>query len=161
MLFQRVVGSEEPLIIDNLHGDSPFATEYRDWAAMHADEAFVSAQSVLAVPLKVKGQVIGQLRLDHDQPGFYRPRHADWPSLREPGGHGHRQRAVFEAERRSREHLVLALEAGQMGTWEWESATGSGTWSPQLEAIRGLAPARFAQTFEAPSGTSIRTTWSA
>ena len=127
VLFQRVIGSEEPLIIDNLHGDSPLATEYREWAALHAGEAFVLAQSVLAVPLKVQGQVIGQLRLDHDQPGFYRPRHAELAqAFANQAATAIANARLFEAERRSREDLVLALEAGQMGIWEWESATGQG-----------------------------------
>ena len=34
-------------------------------------------RSVLAVPLKVKNRIIGQIRLDHDRPGFYTQRHAD------------------------------------------------------------------------------------
>ena len=36
-----------------------------------------------------------------------------------------------------------------MGTWDWVAETGRVTWSPQFEAIRGLAPGTFPQTFEA------------
>jgi PAS domain S-box-containing protein len=36
--------------------------------------------------------------------------------------------------------LQLALEAGRMGTWDWNLATDRVTWSPGLEAIHGLAP---------------------
>jgi len=55
------------------------------------------------------------------------------------------ERALRESEHR----LRLALEAGQMGTWEWEVATGRVVWSPGLEAIHGLRPGTFAGTFEA------------
>src|SRR5690606_24381636 len=50
-------------------------------------------------------------------------------------------RKLAEADlRRSEERLRIALEAGKMGTWEWNIPTGAVTWSPSLEAIHGLAP---------------------
>jgi PAS domain S-box-containing protein len=49
----------------------------------------------------------------------------------------------------SEERLRLALEAGQMGTWEWTVATNEVIWSRSLEAIHGLAPGTFAGTFAA------------
>ena len=56
-----------------------------------------------------------------------------------------------EALRESEERLRLALEAGQMGTWDWEVATGRVTWSPTLEAIYGLPPGGFPGTLDAYS----------
>jgi signal transduction histidine kinase len=44
--------------------------------------------------------------------------------------------------------LELALAAGGMGSWEWDSLTNRVSWSPQLEAIHGLAPGTFGGTFE-------------
>lgn len=52
--------------------------------------------------------------------------------------------ALRESDRR----LGLALEAGRMGVWEWHIADGRVTWSPQLEAMHGLAPGTFEGTFE-------------
>jgi PAS domain S-box-containing protein len=49
----------------------------------------------------------------------------------------------------SDERLRLALEAGQLGTWEWHLPTRRVTWSPQMEALHGLAAGTFAGTFEA------------
>jgi PAS domain S-box-containing protein len=150
VVFQAVVSQDGPVIIDNLEGDSPVAVAYRDWAARQAAEAFVSAHSVLAVPLKVKGQVIGQLRLDHHETNFYRQRHGDLAlAFANQAATTIDNARLFEAERRGRENLEVALTAGQMGTWEWEAATGRVTWSAQLEAIHGLAPGAFPQTFEA------------
>jgi PAS domain S-box-containing protein len=47
------------------------------------------------------------------------------------------------------QRLRLALEAGQMGVWEWNIRTGAVHWSDNLESLYGLAPASFAGTFEA------------
>lgn len=44
--------------------------------------------------------------------------------------------------------LQLAVEAGQMGDWEWNVANGKMRWSPALEAIHGLPPGGFAGSFE-------------
>jgi PAS domain S-box-containing protein len=57
----------------------------------------------------------------------------------------HTERALRESDAR----LSLAMEAGQMGAWEWMVKTGKVTWSPTLEAIHGLAPGTFDGTFEA------------
>jgi PAS domain S-box-containing protein len=46
-------------------------------------------------------------------------------------------------------HLALALEAGDIGAWEWNIKTGRVTWSTTLERIHGLEEGTFAGTFEA------------
>jgi PAS domain S-box-containing protein len=46
-------------------------------------------------------------------------------------------------------HLVLALDAGELGTWRWDMSTGETTWDARLEALHGLQPGTFAGTFEA------------
>jgi two-component system CheB/CheR fusion protein len=47
----------------------------------------------------------------------------------------------------SEERLRLALEAGHMGVWDWNLATGEIKWSRNLEAILGLAPGSFGGTY--------------
>jgi PAS domain S-box-containing protein len=60
------------------------------------------------------------------------------------------ERRLSEAAlRESEQQLRLAIEAGRMGTWEWDMATNQVLWSPALEAIHGLAPGSFPGTFEA------------
>jgi PAS domain-containing protein len=54
-----------------------------------------------------------------------------------------------EALREGEERLRVALQAGQMGTWEWNITTGQLTWSETLEAIHGLAPGTFPGTYQA------------
>jgi PAS domain S-box-containing protein len=59
------------------------------------------------------------------------------------------QRKRDEAEAaQSRELLWHALEAGGMGYWSWDIASGEVTWSDNLEAIHGLPAGAFDGTFE-------------
>lgn len=51
--------------------------------------------------------------------------------------------------RRSPERLQLALDAGHMGTWEWDLATNRVIWDEALEVIFGLPPGGFDGTYEA------------
>jgi PAS domain S-box-containing protein len=58
----------------------------------------------------------------------------------------------LEAERAARDsdrRLRLALEAGRMGTWEYDLVTGVVHWSPQIERMHGLPEGSFPGTFEA------------
>jgi PAS domain S-box-containing protein len=45
--------------------------------------------------------------------------------------------------------LELAMEAGQMGAWDWQIREAKVIWSRQLEAIHGIEPGSFAGTFDA------------
>jgi PAS domain S-box-containing protein len=56
-----------------------------------------------------------------------------------------------DAEQRARdlvEHFGSALEAGGLGTWRWDIATGHTAWDERLEALFGLPPGGFDGTFE-------------
>lgn len=58
-------------------------------------------------------------------------------------------RKRVEAERRaSEERLQLALDAGKMGTWDWELASGRLEWSPNMVEMHGLQPDDFQGRFE-------------
>ena len=55
------------------------------------------------------------------------------------------------AEQRARdltEHFGLALEAGGLGTWRWDMASGVTRWDERLEALFGLPPGGFDGRFE-------------
>ncbi len=60
----------------------------------------------------------------------------------------HRKQAE-EALRESERRLRVALEAAQMGTWDWEIPTGKIVWSQKTEEIFGFAPGTFPATLEA------------
>ena len=46
------------------------------------------------------------------------------------------------------ERLQLALDAGGLGTFRWDLATGATTWDARLEALFGLEPGTFDGTFD-------------
>jgi PAS domain S-box-containing protein len=58
-------------------------------------------------------------------------------------------RLARAAESKSAEHLALALAAAQMGTWEWDVASGSVHWSDGVARLFGLAQGEFSGGFEA------------
>lgn len=49
----------------------------------------------------------------------------------------------------SEERLRLAQQAAGIGTFEWDTRTGTNTWTPQLEAMYGLPPGGFGGTHAA------------
>jgi PAS domain S-box-containing protein len=59
------------------------------------------------------------------------------------------RREAEEALRASEERLRLALQAAQMGTWDWNIVTGELRWSESLEAMFGLPPGGFGKSVEA------------
>jgi PAS domain S-box-containing protein len=54
------------------------------------------------------------------------------------------EEALLETQTRFR----MAIEAGQMGDWEWRLSSGTVRWSPEIEAIHGLPPGAFGGSFE-------------
>ncbi len=52
--------------------------------------------------------------------------------------HRVRRRRAEEAQRRSAETLSIALEAAQIGTWDWNITTGELEWSERCKAIFGI-----------------------
>jgi PAS domain S-box-containing protein len=59
-----------------------------------------------------------------------------WGSKRDVTAHRLAQAAVRESE----ERLAFALEAGQMGTFDWHISSGRILWSPTVERLHGYAP---------------------
>ncbi len=57
-------------------------------------------------------------------------------------------RAADTALLRSQERLRFALEAANLGTWEWNQHTGEVHWSGNIERIHGMRPGTFQNTFE-------------
>ena len=53
------------------------------------------------------------------------------------------------ASRENERRLRLALEAGRMGTWEYDLVTGVVRWSPEIERMHGIPEGSFNGTFEA------------
>jgi PAS domain S-box-containing protein len=75
-LDRLVLGSREPVIVSDTLGESAAAQAYRQSLGDLQQALFPHIRSWLGVPLVVKGQVIGELALDHSQPDFFSPAHA-------------------------------------------------------------------------------------
>ena len=56
------------------------------------------------------------------------------------------RKKIDDALRESQSRLLLAHQAAHMGTFEWNIQTGENIWSPELEAMYGLAPGTFPGT---------------
>ena len=56
------------------------------------------------------------------------------------------RRQADAALRRSEERFRFAQLAARIGTFDWDIKTGVNTWTPQLEAMYGLAPGDFPRT---------------
>jgi PAS domain S-box-containing protein len=57
-------------------------------------------------------------------------------------------RAADQRARDLTDHFGAALEAGGLGTWRWDMASGTTIWDERLEALFGLPPGGFDGTFE-------------
>jgi PAS domain S-box-containing protein len=67
----------EPVIVDDLRGNSQMAAAYRGAVGeLLETPAFSYARSCLAVPMVLNDRITGILSLAHHQPDFYRPQHA-------------------------------------------------------------------------------------
>ncbi|MBE9228681.1 PAS domain S-box protein [Phormidium sp. LEGE 05292] len=51
-------------------------------------------------------------------------------------------------QQESGERLKTALNAAQMGMWDWDRVTGKITWSPEYEILLGLTPGTFDGRYE-------------
>jgi PAS domain S-box-containing protein len=72
--YRQVVLSREPFIIDDIWGDEEWIRGVRgQWPGPSLSE---EVRSWLGVPLVAKGRLIGVLRLDHSQPGYFTQEHA-------------------------------------------------------------------------------------
>jgi PAS domain S-box-containing protein len=64
-----------------------------------------------------------------------------------PAAHEIAERKTIEAELRdSQQRLLLALEAGRLGTWELDPKTNRVQWSALMEPMHGFAPGTFGGT---------------
>ncbi|MBD2083949.1 PAS domain S-box protein [Trichocoleus sp. ST-U3] len=60
-----------------------------------------------------------------------------------------KRKQAEEALQQSEERLRLALEAAQMGIWDWNILTNQVTWTDNNEKLFGLAPGSFEKTYDA------------
>ena len=74
---RQVIQQQAPLVIADVRGDEPLAGDFRQTAGDQLESTFGYIRSWLGVPLMARGEMLGMLTLDHNQPGFFSTRHAN------------------------------------------------------------------------------------
>jgi PAS domain S-box-containing protein len=134
----------EVFVTDDAQNDPRISERLR---RINVDEAI---RAMICVPIKLGPNVFGVFNLQYsDSRTFAAEDLRLMQTLAHRAAMALHNARLFEGERTTRERLDVALAAGSMGTWEWEAQAGTVSWTPQLEAIHGLAPGTFAGTFEA------------
>ena len=100
------------------------------------------------IPLVSMDGVIGKLMLYLDRPGTLDVDQMQLAAVIAGQVAFAIQRTRAEAQaKRSEARLRFALDAAEMGTWDWDLATNTVVWSDNLERIHGLPPGTFDGTF--------------
>jgi PAS domain S-box-containing protein len=73
---EEVLRRRQPVIIDDVHADTPIAQGFIASGGDYMNTTFSYIHSWMGVPLMSKEWVIGVLCLDYDQPNYYTPQHA-------------------------------------------------------------------------------------
>jgi PAS domain S-box-containing protein len=69
---EEVLIHRRGLVIPDINSpDDPWAVTFREEGAVNAEAILTHVRSWMGVPLIAKGRVIGNLSLEHEQPGFY------------------------------------------------------------------------------------------
>jgi len=127
-------------IVDNLDELLP---------AARADADQAQLQSMLILPLVARGGVFGSLLLGSRARKNYDARDLQLGSdLARRLALAIENARLFERAQAGEQRLLVALEAGKMGAWEWEIEANHVTWSPMLEDIHGIPRGSFVGTFE-------------
>ncbi|MBD0316806.1 MAG: PAS domain S-box protein, partial [Nitrospiraceae bacterium] len=101
------------------------------------------------IPLTYGGRLLGKFMVYFNRPYAMNQEEVESAqALARTLALGIERKTAEERLRASEAQLRLALEAGRMGSWEWNTATNAVIWSPGLEAIHGLAEGTFDGTFE-------------
>jgi PAS domain S-box-containing protein len=102
------------------------------------------------VPLVGSGKLLGKFMLYFDAPHSFGRNEFDVAlAIAAHIAFGVERRRVETTLRENEQRLLIALEAGRMGTWAWDIVANRITWSSGLEALHGLAPGTFDGTFAA------------
>ena len=102
--------------------------------------------SLAEVPLPGRGGSLGLCSSEAD--GFPATRIEPLSSLARLFAEILQRLEEMEALNRREERLALALEAANMGRWEWDLETGSMLWSDNSEPLLGLPPGSFDRGLE-------------
>ena len=106
-------------------------------------------QSALILPLVARGAVFGSLVFGSRMRKNYDARDLQLGSeLARRLALALDNARLFEQAQAGEQRLLVALEAGKMGAWEWDIRGNRVSWSPMLEDIHGIPRGSFPGTFE-------------
>jgi PAS domain S-box-containing protein len=139
--WARGTPAPEPILVRDVRED-------RSLAPFHDVLAREHIASVAFFPLLSESRVIGKFMLYRDVPAAFG---ADEISAARTigalvGFAVERTRSAADAQTQ-RERVLFALDAANMGTWDWDVASGQVQWSENLERIHGLPPGTFSGEF--------------
>jgi PAS domain S-box-containing protein len=142
----RIALSREPAIFDDLSQVEVVSPILRN-----------RVRSLVGVPLKSGNRLIGVMHAGASSvrrftavDGHLLSLAADRVGVAIERAHLHEaEQTAHRVAEKATEQLRVALESGQMGTWEYVIRSGVVKWSPGLEAIHGYPPGTFPGTFEA------------
>jgi PAS domain S-box-containing protein len=137
----RALRAAERIVIEDIETDEPYAP-LRPIAQRAGYRAVVSAPLV-----GLSGMPLGMVSVHFG--AAHQPSEQDLQRLdlyvRQAADFIERCRSE-EALQQSEERLRLATEAAKIGAFNWNIQTGVNSWTPELEAMYGLAPGEFART---------------
>ena len=78
LVAEEVLIQRRVLVIPDINSPhDPWAITFRTEGSANIESILVHARSWMGVPLVARGRVIGNLSLEHEQPGFYNAHHAE------------------------------------------------------------------------------------
>ena len=149
--YRRAVEGHTPWTPDTRDPEPIIVPDVTKDPALHAFQPAFAAESIAGlvfIPLVDLDRVIGKFMLYLDSPGSPDVDQMQLAAIiaGQVAFAVVRTRAEAQA-RRSEARLRFALEAAEMGTWDWDLATNTVEWSDNLERIHGLPAGTFDGTF--------------
>jgi PAS domain S-box-containing protein len=109
--------------------------------------------SMISVPIRGTEAGVGVLNAGIRTPRAWSAHDVDFlQAVANVVGAGMARVGAEDELRDERQRLGLAIEAGRMGIWHWDLASGRVGWSETMEAIVGLAPGTFDGSYETYQG---------
>lgn len=136
------VANAKPVVIDDLSAN-PRAAAWRQWAAEHGYRA------AACTPLIGHDHVLGVLNVFFDDPhGLGDGRSDLLQSLANLAAIALSEAQAKEQIRRSQARLAMAMDAGRMGAFEWDLASGRVVWEANHAVLFGLEARAFEGDYE-------------
>ncbi|MGE0451749.1 MAG: ATP-binding protein [Vicinamibacterales bacterium] len=150
--YRRAVEGHTPWTPDTSEPEPIIVGDVRAEASLAPFLSTIEAEGIAAmtfIPLVSLGRVIGKFMLYFERPYAVGAGELQLAGLiaAQVAFAVERTRAN-EAAKASEEHLRFALDAGSMGTWEWNLETQQVRWSENLERLHGMPPGGFNGRFE-------------